>query len=84
MTTEEHAALKHRTLEALGDAIAGSDWAPPDGGILTEAVVVMVWVDTDGGHGWSTLDATVHDWSKLGLLTAALDAARGRVDDDDG
>jgi hypothetical protein len=64
--------LRREVLDALGPVVAGTDWAPPDGGIITEAVVVMVWMDTDGEQGLSFIPATNHFWSTEGLLRGAL------------
>jgi hypothetical protein len=64
-------------LDAITDAVAGSEWAPVDGGVLTEAVVVLGWVTPDGDEGWSWI-GTRASWSSEGLLRHAL----RKLDDD--
>lgn len=64
--------LRRRVLDALGDAVAGSDWSPPAGGFITEAVVVMIWMQPDGNKGMSYIPATNHWWSTYGMLHDAL------------
>lgn len=71
-TDQDFDDLKRRMLDALAPVVAGSDWAPPDGGVVTEAVVVMMWMDPDGDTGLSFLPATNHFWSTEGLLRGAL------------
>lgn len=64
--------LKRRMLDAIGPVVAGTEFCPPDGGVVIEAVVVMVWMDTNGERGMSFVPATNHFWATEGLLRGAL------------
>lgn len=46
-------ALERKVLDAVSAAIEGSEWAPPEGGILVDALVVMIHIDNEGNHGTS-------------------------------
>jgi hypothetical protein len=75
--------LRSTVLSALQDAVNGSEWAPPAGGVITEAVIVMHWMDPDGTTGMSFVPATNHFWSTEGLLRGALRSHLAPPDDDD-
>lgn len=42
-----------RLLDVLGEAAKGTEWAPPEGGVLVDALVVFIHVDSDGEFGSS-------------------------------
>lgn len=75
--------LRHRMLDAIGSIVSGTDWSPPEGGVVTEAVVVMVWMQPDGEQGMSFVPATNHFWSTEGLLRGALRSHLSRDDEAD-
>lgn len=84
MASKEFEQIKRRVIDAVQEALTGTDWSPPEGGLLTEVVVVGVWMDPAGETGMSFFPATNHWWSTKGLLD---DASRmhsdSRSDDDD-
>jgi hypothetical protein len=65
------AEAQRRLLDAISEAVKGTDWAPDGPGLLTEAVVVLGWVDENGDEGWSWI-GTRSSWSSEGLLRHAL------------
>lgn len=66
-------ALRRRLLDAVTEAVSGTDWAPPEGGFVAEAVVVMRWIDAaDGDSGLSFVPVTTSFWATEGLLRGAL------------
>lgn len=69
----EFEMLKRKALDSLPEVFAGTDWAPPEGGLLTEAVVIMVWMQPDGKSGSTIFPATNHWWSTRGMLEDALE-----------
>lgn len=79
MDTDEE-IVNRRVLDAVADAVGGTEWAPPEGGLLAEAVVVLRWVEPDGAAGMNYVAATSHYWSTEGLLRAAL---RRHLDNED-
>lgn len=97
MSDDEHEAehaefeqLKRNVLDALQEVLAGSSYSPPEGGVIVEAVICCVWMQTDGHNGMCTFPATNHWWSTQGILLDALathQAGRGQGsvpgDDDD-
>lgn len=76
----EFESLKRKALDAIQEVFAGTTWAPPEGGVITEAVICCIWMQTNGKNGSSVFPATNHWWSTNGLLRDALrehDAIRG-------
>lgn len=71
MEMDEHELLSRRMLDAIGETVADTDWAPPDGGLVTEAVVVMGWMNPQGQYGTSHLRCG-SPWGTEGLLHDAL------------
>lgn len=70
---EKFELIKRRVLESLQEIFAESEWGSLEGGILTECVVAMVWVEPNGHNGCSVFPATTHWWSTYGILRDALD-----------
>lgn len=71
MADAQTEALERRMLDAITEAVRGSEWAPPEGGLIVEAVVVMGWVDSDGDSATSHLRCG-SAWGTEGLLVDAL------------
>ena len=63
--------VEHRVKDAVARAVIGSDWAPPEGAILTECVVIMGWYYSDGTYGSSHLTCGP-PWSGHGLATRCV------------
>lgn len=49
--------LSHKLLSAVSEVVKGTDWAPPEGGILVDCLVVLIHVDDRGEFGSSWLSA---------------------------
>jgi hypothetical protein len=75
-------ALKREALNAIQVIFAESDWGSVEGGILTEAVICMVWMEPNGHNECSVFPATTHWWSTYGLLKDALDKHTDAREDD--
>lgn len=76
MNTEgdELERLEHALLESLQRLLAGTEWAPPEGGIITDAVIVCGWRELNGDSGRVLIDIAP-PWSTEGLLLWALRTA---------
>ena len=81
--------VEHAMKEAVAGAVAGTDWAPPDGAILIECVVIMGWYYPDGSYGSSHITCGP-PWSGHGLaqrcvqdMEATYARYRSRQVDDD-
>lgn len=70
---EEAEALKMRVLDAVTDLFGGTSWAPKDGGVLTDAVVIMTWIEPNGKGGGTRFSATHNWWTTYGMLQEALE-----------
>lgn len=60
-----------RVHSAVAEAVNGSSWAPDEGGVLVDCVVVMGWRHSDGTYGVSRMICG-SPWSARGLLADAL------------
>lgn len=65
---ENFEKLKRKVIDTLNDLFAGTEYAPTEGGVITEAVVCLVWMEPNGMPGGSTFSATNHIWSTEGIL----------------
>lgn len=81
MDAEEVRLLQRRMLDAVQAVVAGTEWAPPTGGLITEAVVVMGWADAEGDNGVSHLRCGT-TWGTEGLLVEALRQVEAAADCD--
>lgn len=84
MADDDTLALQRRMLDAVQEVLAGTEWAPPEGGIVTEAVVIVGWADAAGGFGHGHLRCG-SPWGTEGLVHGALREIQyaGPPDDDD-
>ena len=71
--TPEDRAIEQKMLDAVADVIRDTEFAPEEGGILVDALVVMISVDRDGDHGIS--------WMSHGSVHQAEGMARKVVRD---
>lgn len=74
MTVEDedgYRDLQRRMLEAIQQVVGGSDFAPDGAALVTEAVVIMGWVDSDGDCGTSHLRCGT-TWGTEGLVVQCL------------
>jgi len=69
--SDEHDNLKRRMRDAVQEVLAGSEYGPPDGGIVAECVVIAGWVDIDGDSGKSHLRCGTA-WGTEGLVASTL------------
>ena len=71
--------------DVVADVLQGTDWAPPEGAILTECVVMMGWYYADGSYGSSHLICGP-PWSGHGLAVRCLQRIESQhldeIDDD--
>lgn len=63
--------FNRKLLDFLSQELIGTEFAPADGGVAVEAVVLIGWVDPDGDHGWTQL-TTGSVTGAEGLLRASL------------
>lgn len=68
----EFETLKRKALDAIPEIFQSTSWAPPEGSVLIEAVVCMIWMQPDGKVGRTTFPATNHWWSTYGILKDAV------------
>lgn len=68
MTEEEVRNLQRKVLDTVSDVLAGTEWSPPDGGIITEMVVIAGWADAEGDYGDVHLRCG-SPWGTEGLVT---------------
>jgi hypothetical protein len=68
---EDYTRLERALLASLEQLLAPTEWAPPEGGMLTDAVIVCGWREATGGYGRVYIDACA-PWSAEGLLQWAL------------
>lgn len=72
--------------QAVADVVAGSEWAPPDGGIVTNVVVLMEWMAPDDDDQSMSWYRTGSRYMAEGMLRSALrqlDVGAGRIDEED-
>lgn len=72
MSDPDEVRLEDRVRTALADALAGSDYLPSEGCILTDVVVVAGMIDTDGDHA-RVLFAAGAPWAARGLAAWSVD-----------
>lgn len=48
--------LSQKIIEAVSEIVKGTAWAPPEGGIVVDALVVLIHVDQDGEYASSWLN----------------------------
>lgn len=53
MTDQE---IAEKVLGAVAKAVEGTEWAPPEGGVLVDCLVVMMYRTLDGEYGTSWLN----------------------------
>lgn len=80
METEAE-AVGRSVLEAVAGAVNGTDWAPPEGAVLAECVVIMGWFYVDGTYGSSHL-VTGAPWSGRGLVEQTIQRMEAIYDDE--
>lgn len=68
--------IEDRIRKAVTMALAGTDYLPDDGCILTDIVVMAGYVDTDTDHGWLMASAG-SPWACRGLIDMATDRMDG-------
>ena len=73
--------LTHKMKDVVAATVAGSDWAPPEGAIPTECVVIMGWYYADGTYGSSHLTCGP-PWSGHGLATRCVQHMESLMLDD--
>ena len=56
--------------DAISAAVRGTEFAPPEGAVLTDCVIVMGWYDADGDHGTSMVRCG-SPWATRGLIVYA-------------
>lgn len=71
MSDPEYRDVEWAVREAVSAAITGTDWAPPEGGILTDVVVIMGFSYADGSHGSAHMICGA-PWSGHGLVERTL------------
>jgi hypothetical protein len=57
MSREEDRKVEQKMLDTISEVIKGTNWEPPESGILVDALVVMIYQDTDGDYGMSWMSA---------------------------
>ena len=67
----EAAEVGWKVRDAVSQAITGTDWAPPVGGVITDCVVILGWSYADGRHGSSHLICGT-PWAAQGLVDRTL------------
>lgn len=75
--------LRRRILDAVAEVVAGTEWAPPEGGVLVDGVFVLAFMDQTGESGWSYVQAS-SSWATEGLLARALRSQQRNGDIEDG
>lgn len=73
--------LNYRLKETISTAVVGTDWAPPEGAILMDAVVIMGWFYADGTHGTSHFTCG-SPWAGHGLVTRCLQRIEATLAED--
>lgn len=74
--------LRQRLTDAVANLLSDTDWAPPEGGIVVDVVVVTGWRTADDASGVSYIGAS-SSWATEGLLTHALRMHTGNGDDEE-
>lgn len=59
----EDSLVKRKLMDAIDEVVKGTGFAPPEGGILVDFLVVMVHMDNEGETGAS--------WMNFGSMEAA-------------
>lgn len=70
---DQYSNVAQELLDAVSEVVKGTPWSPPEGGILVDALVIMVHCDTDGEYGSS--------WLSVGSLEQAEGMARKTIRD---
>jgi len=68
---EDTSDLEYKIKEVVSGVISGTAYAPPEGAILTECVVIMGWFYADGSYGSSHIICGP-PWAGHGLTTRCL------------
>lgn len=74
--------LRQKLTDAVADVLEGTEWAPPDSGIVTDVVVIAGWRTAEDGSGVSYVGAS-STWATEGLLHTALRMHCGEADDEE-
>ena len=70
MTPEEELEMKTRIKQFIENEVAGTPWAPMEGGILVDCVVLLGFYNPNNTHG-SSFIACTSDWAARGLIEEA-------------
>ena len=71
--------LRQKLTDAVASILEGTKFAPPEGGIVIDVVVIAGWRTSDDGSGVTYIGAS-SSWATEGLLN---DALRMHTSDDD-
>lgn len=71
-TDDQDRDVERNTIDAMSAVVGGTEYAPPEGAVLIEAVVVMGWFLPDGSHATTYVRAGT-PWGTHGLLVEAID-----------
>lgn len=71
--------LRQKLTDAVASILDGTEFAPPEGGIVIDVVVIAGWRTADDGSGVTYVGAS-SSWATEGLLN---DALRMHTSDDD-
>ena len=71
---QEFAALRDRIMDAVSEAVSGTNWGPPgeDPAVLSEVVVCMGWTLAQPGLYATSYLRSGSTWSSKGLLRDVL------------
>lgn len=55
--SKEAVELGRKMMDVVADSVKGTEWAPDEGGVLVDVLVVMIHVDPEGEYGCSWVSA---------------------------
>lgn len=68
----EHNEVAEKVRDAVAGAVAGTSWAPPEGGLIVDCVVFLGFYNANGTYGASHLRCG-SPWATHGLVEDQLE-----------